>query len=510
MLFSEKLDLLMNITNTSNSSLARSISLDASFVSRLRRGIRTPAKNENYLMSMAAYFSRNCHADYQKDAIYKALNLQSKGLLADNKHLSELVYKWFGMDQDADNETIENFIENFAHFRFNKAKPNLAIDNTYIEEEHILTNEEILYGVEGKRTAVIHFLLRTLKNKESQTLLLYSDEDMGWLTGNREFTLKWASLLSKVIANGNRIKIIHTVNRNLDEMLTAIKEWLPIYMTGSIEPYYYPKARDGVYRRTLFIAPDNVAISSSSIGDKTSNAANFYYTNINTIKALVEEFNNYLTLCRPLMKIFTPANRTDYLSTLTEFETEDSHSILRTDGFSSITMPTSVTESILRPLNHEAKDQLLAYHEMRIHNFEKNLEKYKFTEIITIPDIETIRKGEMKIGFSDMLGENQLYYTPTEFIAHVQNVLRLLEKYDNYHVYIESNSKASDYLLYAKEDVGIIVAKKSLPSISFAINENNMTLAFWDYMYSMRKKISKGKGEIASVVKELSTFLEVL
>jgi hypothetical protein len=37
MAFHEKLHLLMNITNTSNSALARSLGLDASYISRLAR-----------------------------------------------------------------------------------------------------------------------------------------------------------------------------------------------------------------------------------------------------------------------------------------------------------------------------------------------------------------------------------------------------------------------------------------------------------------------------------------
>ena len=48
MSFSEKLNLMMNISNTNNSALARAISVDPSLVSRLRRGDRTPSKNQTY------------------------------------------------------------------------------------------------------------------------------------------------------------------------------------------------------------------------------------------------------------------------------------------------------------------------------------------------------------------------------------------------------------------------------------------------------------------------------
>lgn len=55
-MFSEKLDYLMNLTNTTNSNLANSVSLDPSYISRLRSGARTPVKDALYLESMADFF----------------------------------------------------------------------------------------------------------------------------------------------------------------------------------------------------------------------------------------------------------------------------------------------------------------------------------------------------------------------------------------------------------------------------------------------------------------------
>jgi hypothetical protein len=88
-----------------------------------------------------------------------------------------------------------------------------------------------------------------LQSKNPQTLLLYSDEDMGWLTGNREFTLKWSSMLNQVIKRGNKIKIIHTVDRGFDEMLSAIREWVPLYMTGRKRVYHQRKTHHNKFKR---------------------------------------------------------------------------------------------------------------------------------------------------------------------------------------------------------------------------------------------------------------------
>ena len=40
-------------------------------------------------------------------------------------------------------------------------------------------------------------------------------------------------------------------------------------------------------------------------------------------------------------------------------------------------------------------------------------------------------------------------------------------------------------MVYAREDLGAIVAKTSLPPVALAMNEDNMTAAFWDFLMSI-------------------------
>lgn len=99
--------------------------------------------------------------------------------------------------------------------------------------------------MEGKRQAAEFFLLEAININTPHTLLLYSDESTEWMTENREFALKWTQLMIDVLSKGNKIKIIHTISRDLDEMLTAIRQWMPLYMTGLIEPYFILKRETG-------------------------------------------------------------------------------------------------------------------------------------------------------------------------------------------------------------------------------------------------------------------------
>jgi len=505
MTFSEKLNLIMNITNTTNSILARAISIDPSLVSRLRRGDRTPSKNQNYIRAMSEFFARNCTTEYQKAALREMLQ---KDLPGNDSELTALIDTWF-LEDIMQTDSVANFIDSLTNFQFRKV-PNALDPDSLDIIDNMKSDETIFYGTEGKRNAVIKFLSLVIKRKSPTTLFLFSEESIDWLTENPKFTALWAALLVKVIQNGNKIKIIHVINRNLDEMLLGIEKWLPLYMTGAIEPYYYAKSRDGIFKRTLFIALDTAVVTSSSVGDGAKNAANFFYTDKNTIAALTEEYQEYFSLCRPLMRIFTPNNPGDYLSVLTEFEEEEGNSVLKNDMFSTITMPFDVAASICSRIDYDNRSKLLSYHQNRTTRFENSLQNYYFTEIVPIPDLRAIQSGKVMTSFPTMFTHAPLFYTPKEFSKHLQNIIKLLQTFDTYNVHLIPTSQIDGCSVYCKEDVGVIIEKSTPPAITFAINESNMNAAFWDYMRLMLSKQPRDKVQRNITIDTINTIAETL
>lgn len=349
-----------------------------------------------------------------------------------------------------------------------------------------------------------------MTQKNPSTLLLYSEEDMLWLTEDPEFVAEWKFLMSQIIAKGNKIKIIHTVNRSLDEMLSAIIQWLPLYMSGAIESYYYPKHRDGLFKRTLFLAPDTAAVVSSAIGASSENTANYLFTDKSILFSLIDEFQAYLSLCRPLIHLFTKDNQEKFLSALSEFENEYGDSIIKTAGLSSITMPVELVSGILSRSHHPNCKKILTYQRKRTVLFEKSLEANNFTEIISLPETEEIISGKTRIHFFDILNTDELFYTPQEYVLHLQNIIRLLETYPNYHVFMDTKKISEHLIIYTKGETGVIIAKCESPSVLFGIKENNMTSAFWSYMTNMINKFSKDKQSKEKIIKQLKILMNSL
>ncbi len=301
MLFYEKLDFLMKLTNTTNSALSLYIKLDASYISRLRRGERHAPKNPDYMKAMAAYFAKTCKLDYQRKSLAEALKLPITAASYDE--LAGEIANWLTDKSLNDTMVVGDFLTGFANFSAGQAPCKYQTDAA--ADDYPQTDISVYYGVEGKRRGALHFLAAVAAQDKPRTLLLFSDEPTDWMTADKAYVAQWASYMKQVLVKGNRITIIHTVSRDLDEMLSAISQWMPLYMTGLIAPYFYPKKRDGIFRRTLFIAPGVAAMVSNSIGNSVEGTANFLFRNDDVIKTFAEEFLQYLRQCKPLMQIYT-------------------------------------------------------------------------------------------------------------------------------------------------------------------------------------------------------------
>ena len=127
---------------------------------------------------------------------------------------------------------------------------------------------------------------------------------------------------------------------------------------------------------------------------------------------------------------------------------------------------------------------------------EKNPIEFVSVSVLGLPGAtQTDAKGKyslevpagkkIKVAFSEMLLGDTVYYTLEEYILHLEYILLLLEKYENFHVYFTNGETEAQYIVYAREELGAIVAKTSTPPVVLAINEANLATAFWDFLRSM-------------------------
>ena len=452
-MFSTKLKFLMELTKTTNTELANAIPVSQACVSRFKNGKRNLPKTTQYIPIISNFFAMKMLNNNVTDKLTGIINMDSKKSLECN------LEAWF-----KSNTQLPKLNNDFE----------LIVDNDYF------------YGDEGKRKAVIRFLTNA-SQKSDKTLLLYSDESMDWMM-DKDFAPCWKSLFVDVLKNRNKIKIIHTIAREYSEIFDAVSKWIPMYLTGLIEPYYFPKLRDGVIKRTLFIS-SNEAIISNSVGNNTDNMLNIYINDSMAISSLVKEFNNYLSLCKPLMHVYTDCNEEN---TLNLYGSSNGNIIVDSYSLSFISAPNDI---IIEMLNKKKLGKLVGDYLKRkqflINNLDKNF-------VLDLVNVTTEFSNTIPCCFL-----KNTFYTRKNYLKHLKNILHMLISYSNYFVILKFD-KLSSSSIFIKEDTELVIEKNGNTSALHS-NEINVVKAFWEY-YLLKKDENKKK--IISMLEEIINNLE--
>lgn len=499
MKFNDKLSLLMHLQNIPNNKLAKFLSVDPSLVSRWRNGSREMPQKSEYIRLIAEYITSH-GSDFQN--IIDVLSIDCNDSPCEICMLTERIAAWLGDDNKPSLTLVNQFIEKLNTSKSMKL-PMFTHENYSRYASGKKLSAEAFVGNEGKRNAVIKFLDEVIRSPEKTTLLLYSDEPMDWLTEDPDFTLLWAQMLVHTLRVGHRIRIIHTINRNMNELLSAIDKWLPLYMTGAIEPYYYPSYQESIFKRSLFIAPGIAGLTSNTVSESES-SEQLFHRDSQMVSTLVAEFETYLRNCRPLMQIFTASRMDDFRSLLNEFESQKGDVAFVAQAPSLSTLPNEVAHSQIKQIFHEDSG-MAHYYEDRKSAFMSNLIEYKHFEWLVLPDPAEFdgMKQHPLDWFSGPAGD----MSTENFIKHVEHLIHLVKTQKHYHLELKDHGLPKDIAIYVKSDVGVIVCRTGPNPICFAINHPQLVSAFQNFVDELSSSNSYVMSNKSDVLSRLESWL---
>ncbi|WP_101910595.1 hypothetical protein [Marasmitruncus massiliensis] len=506
MSFYKRLNLLMTVQNIANSRLAKSLSVDASLVSRWRTGKRIPSPRNSYVREIAAFFVAQAKLESQKNTLFELMNLEPQERSENPQKITEQLLAWLN-EGNIQDESIIEFLDRLNLPRKSEVLlPNAEVRTCQPAGRPV--NAEVFYGLGGKQDVIIRFLSAVAASRKPCTLLLYSDESMDWMMKSKEFNHQWQALLLKIIAQGWKIKIIHTIARDLSQLLTAIDQWMPIYMTGAIESFYFPKFREHIVRRTLFIAPGIAAVTSTSFSPSVTNPQLFYYTDPDMIKNLTVEFQEFLKTCYPLMQIFKEESFPKFSELWVRFEEQFGNSILCTTALSALTMPKPMFDRLLAQSygTAEQTQRISALQKKMQSAFLSKLQANDVTELVGLSLPETFPEATVVPCPRDLLGGPALQYSRSDFCLHLKNIVHLLKTYERYSFLIYPEKPIQNYFFAVKEENGVIAAKND-GSIIFVFRQQTLVSAFQDYLEDMILRIPLKERSKEAVIQKLEGMI---
>ena len=264
-------------------------------------------------------------------------------------------------------------------------------------------------------------------SEQGGELLLYSDEPMDWMAGDRDYFALWASLMVACVKNGVRIKIIHNVDRAGPEIIDAIQGWFPLYISGTIEPYVFTRPRNARFCHTVFLHRGRACIHAFS----PTGAADRWYdylTEKPKLDALEREYETMLSAASPFLKTYPAAMGGDFLRFRMDRKGDQTYLL---SGPPVATMPEGLLERMLSRAEispETRRDVLGIYRDIR-KRFAARLEQSS-VNMILCPASGRSRQ----VNFSLDLVDLSLDYTPEEYGEHLAAVAALVEGERNFHL----------------------------------------------------------------------------
>ena len=321
-MFGKKLDALMKLADVTNSRLSKALSIDASYISRFRRGERVPKAGSKLMFNISSALTSKL---IEQNKLGWLGELLSFGEPITEQNAASQIVRWLSSGIDSDVLAVRQLIECI------KVCPS-DFEGQIPEFEDIVTENvlndvrEVYKGSEGLRNAMVKFI-GTAVRSGSRELWMYSDRDLQWLSG--EYRPIWLSLINQCVKSGIKLKLIHNCEIKASELLSAINSWLPLYISGLIEPYYCIKKGGDRFVHTIFIDPDRGCVVSCCVKGFEDMCNYYYLTDDASISFHQSSFAMLLAESRSIMNYTLDQSRPDNI--LSAYTLDDSELIICED-----------------------------------------------------------------------------------------------------------------------------------------------------------------------------------
>lgn len=490
----EKLSFLMGLTQVTNRMLASELQVDPSLVSRLRTGTRGLPRNREHIKVMSHYFSRHCNTEYQRQALSEMLGIR-QAYTMNKEQLADILYHWLCGEADE----VSHFMKTFASFTIESAnKP--PVD----ESCRLSTENMVYYGNEGKRAAVRAFYLHLLSLKEPGNVFIFMDETDNWITEEYGYAGLLQNWAMELIHRKFHIHQIIPPASCVEQTFDSLNRWFPLYMTGHVSAYYYPRLRDNLHRRTIMAMPGEIALTSNSVAGTATSHATLLTIDWRLSQAYATQFQDLLALCRPMLDTHNIPE--DLVRCFTRFLTGNGERIQRMVSLSAETAPAQLYDYCYDRINEPELRTLSTMYQQEMASVEKKWEKNGLIDIVHLPSAQEVKEGRVPIILS--LGTNfeALYYTPQLYLLHLKNILRLLETCENYHFIPLPNSLSDEGTLMVRESQSALLIRTAAPFTVFEVSQPDIVLFCREHLLRIAERAGYngiGRIKIISQIKKL-------
>ena len=473
--FLKNFNAAIEILNISVSGLAKALSFDPSFLSRIRNGQRCPADPSRFITETAQYIARV----KDPDTIAALMECSAKKLNSTEKCAASLC-EWFSNGAVRKKDYIENLLNRIEAFRIDDyIRPGDVTEALFTFEMNNIMIPNTYYGFEEMKQGELDFFRTVILSDTTGTVFMSNSIPIKDLRADASYMKMWMMHIAMMIRKGMEIRIIHDVDRPESEMIIGLMNWIPLYMTGKISPYYLNCQNDRIFCHTDYSAPVT-ALSGECIRG-FHNEGKYYLTQNRKESAYYRKRAEHLfSKAKPLMEIYRLDDQKKFYSF--EDDTASSGGTRRNilSALPTYTIPYDVLESMMKNNNlaENEKEQIRLYITRQKKMAETILKNGSIQDEISVLGEAEFAKETEYLSLSGMFFEKDIAYTYPEYLQHLEATKQFASNHTGYDLHTDAEYVFKSIQIQINEGKWVIVSRNNAPAIHFVIRHPKMIRAF--------------------------------
>ena len=314
---SQKLDILLRELDINISRIAAFLHYDPSYLSKIRTGKRNPAHQQQFIEKICEYVASNYKDEQDRKKVTYLIQC-NEDEITDSSLYRKKLREWLSSSKPEDVDYVSGFLRKVDPFNLDDYIRAIHFDSFKVPKVPFqLPVSRHYYGLKEMREGELDFLKHTVLSKSMKPLYICSDMPVEDMAADKDFAKKYMFGLAMVLKKGLHIHIIHDVERPMKDMMLGLENWVPLYMTGQISPYYLKGVQNRVYSH-LHYCSGQVAMTGDCISGH-HDLAHYYLTSRKEEVSISQKNMEFLLKkAHPLMDIYREERKKELHASLLE------------------------------------------------------------------------------------------------------------------------------------------------------------------------------------------------
>ena len=484
---SQKLDILLKELDINISRIAAFLHYDPSYLSKIRTGKRNPAHQQQFVEKICEYVASNYKDEQDRKKVTYLIQC-NEDEITDSSLYRKKLREWLSSSKPEDVDYVSGFLRKVDSFNLDDYIRAIHFDSFKVPKVPFqLPVSRHYYGLKEMREGELDFLKHTVLSKSMKPLYICSDMPVEDMAADEDFAKKYMFGLAMVLKKGLHIHIIHDVERPMKDMMLGLENWVPLYMTGQISPYYLKGVQNRVYSH-LHYCSGQVAMTGDCISGH-HDLAHYYLTSRKEEVSISQKNMEFLLKkAHPLMDIYREERKKELHASLLENAGKEGRR-RRVLAVSDLgVLPEKLLEEILER-NHVSADDKRTITECYRRDREclETVLKHSIVED-EVSEIceEEYGKYPPVLPIAECFLEKDIHLTYEEYLACIKAGRDYAKANENYQFNLTKIKGFHNIQITCFEGKWCMISKNRAPAIHFVIHHPKLRYALENMVLPIR------------------------